>query len=106
MLIMITFNDVEEVLLAMGSRLKEARLARNESQEVFAQRIGLSRQTYSKMEQGAATVPIGHWLNASSLLDNLSSWKEVLVGKKDLFAEYDQKHSSRKRASSKRIRRS
>ncbi|MDL1968834.1 MAG: helix-turn-helix domain-containing protein, partial [Deltaproteobacteria bacterium] len=45
-------QNVGSLLLRLGERLKEARLARNESQELFAQRLGLTRQSYSKMEKG------------------------------------------------------
>ncbi|MCP3931565.1 MAG: helix-turn-helix transcriptional regulator, partial [Bacteroidetes bacterium] len=54
-------NKDEEIFLLLkeiGNRLKAARLARNESQEIFAARIGLTRQSYSKMEKGTASVPI------------------------------------------------
>jgi len=46
-------QNVGSLLLRLGERLKEARLARNESQELFAQRLGLTRQSYSKMEKGS-----------------------------------------------------
>ncbi len=41
------------------------------------------RQTYSKMEKGAATVPIGYWLAASDILDRLQTWQGVLLEKED-----------------------
>ncbi len=84
---------------SLGQRLKNARLARNESQELFSQRLGLSRQTYSKMENGVVTIPLGYWLAASDILDRLSTWKNVMEDGKDLFAQYEQKQSGRKKAS-------
>ncbi len=62
--------NVEFLLKQLGERLKEARPARNESQELFAQRLGLSRQSYSRMEKGAPQTLIVNWLAASSILSS------------------------------------
>jgi len=96
--------NIESLLMHFGNRLKHARLARNESQDVFATRIGLTRQTYSKMEKGAASVPIGYWLAASDILGLLQTWQEVLAEKEDLFKQFEKKRLKRKRASGKRVR--
>ncbi len=103
MLIMINAeNKIEEVLKKLGARLKAARLARNESQEIFAARIGLTRQSYAKMEKGTGSVPIVNWLAASDILGLLDTWQEVLAGQEDLFEQYERKQHKRKRASSGR----
>ena len=95
-------SDSEGLLKELGERLKEARLMRNESQEVFAQRLGLSRQAYSKMEKGSPQTRIGNWLNASSILGRLDDWRDILAEKEDLFARFDKKHSKRQRAGRRR----
>ena len=95
-------KNVESLLLRLGERLKEARLARNESQELFAQRLGLTRQSYSKMEKGSLQTLIGKWLEASSILGRLDSWHEVLAPKEDLFAKFKRKNSKRQRAGGRR----
>jgi transcriptional regulator with XRE-family HTH domain len=84
-------QNVGSLLLRLGERLKEARLARNESQELFAQRLGLTRQSYSKMEAG-------------SILGRLDGWQEVLTPKEDLFAKFKRKTSKRQRAGGRRKR--
>jgi transcriptional regulator with XRE-family HTH domain len=96
--------DIDSLLEQLGQRLKNARLARNESQELFAQRLGLTRQSYSKMEKGSPQTPIGNWLAASSILGRLEDWKEVLAEKEDLFAKFEKKSSKRQRAGGKRKR--
>jgi DNA-binding XRE family transcriptional regulator len=96
--------DIESLLKQLGQRLKEARLARNESQELFAQRLGLTRQSYSRMEKGSPQTLIGNWLAASSILGRLDDWKDVLAEKKDLFASFEKKSSKRQRAGGKRKR--
>jgi transcriptional regulator with XRE-family HTH domain len=97
-------NGVESMLQQLGERLREARLARNESQELFAQRLGLTRQSYSKMEKGSPRTLIGKWLEASSILDRLDGWQEVLAPKEDLFAKFKRKSSKRQRAGGSRKR--
>ncbi len=105
MLFMLNIDmGIDSLLQQLGTRLKDARLARNESQVVFAARLGLTRQSYSKMEKGAASVAIGYWLLASDLLDRLQTWEQVLSEKEDLFATFERKNLKRKRASSKRIK--
>ena len=90
------------MLLQLGERLKEARLARNESQDLFAQRLGLTRQTYSKMEKGSPHTLLDNWLEASSILGQLDGWQEVLAPKEDLFTKFKRKTGKRQRAGGKR----
>lgn len=94
--------NIETLLKQLGRRLKEARLARNESQELFAQRLGMTRQSYSRMEKGSPQTLIGNWLAASSILGRLDGWKDILAEKEDLFARYEKKSNKRQRAGGKR----
>ncbi len=94
--------DIESLLKQLGQRLKETRLSRNESQEVFAQRLGLTRQSYSRMEKGSFQTLIGNWLAASSILGRLDDWQEILAEKENLFAKFEKKSSKRQRAGGKR----
>ncbi len=97
-------KEISRLLKEIGDRLKAARLARNESQEIFAARIGLTRQSYSKMEKGTASVPIGSWLAASSILNRLDTWQGVLAEKTDLFAQFDRQQLTRQKASGRKSR--
>lgn len=99
-----TEKDSHQVLSILGQRLKDARLSRNESQEVFAARIGLSRQSYAKMEKGEGSIPIINWILASDIIGRLDSWDGVLAEKQNLFEQYEQRQKKRKRASGKRAR--
>ena len=103
---MLTMNNINtetnHLLIQLGERLKTARLAKNESQELFAQRLGITRQSYSKMEKGSPQTPIGNWLVASSLLGRLEGWGEVLAEPKDLFAQLEINSQKRQRASRSR----
>ena len=98
MLNMVNISDKEiDVVKTLGARLKKARLARNESQKIFAQRLGLVRQSYAKMEKGHPAIPLGYWLQASSILGRLDTWHDVLKEKVDLFAQYEQEMEGRKK---------
>ncbi|MBU3914122.1 helix-turn-helix domain-containing protein [bacterium] len=94
----------ETILKQLAERLKEARLSRNESQELFAQRLGISRQSYSKMEKGSPQTLIGNWLAASSVLGKLEGWNDVLSESEDLFAQCEKKSINRQRAGGQRKR--
>jgi transcriptional regulator with XRE-family HTH domain len=95
-------TDIMSLLKRLGQRLKAARLARNESQDLFAQRLGLTRQSYSRMEKGSPQTLIGNWLAASSVLGRLDDWQDLLAERQDLFAQFEQQSSQRQRASGKR----
>ena len=90
------------ILKELGARLKQSRLNRNESQELFASRLGITRQSYAKMEKGDPAVSIGNWLNASQILGKLQSWQSVLQSDTNLFDQFEQQESPRQRAGKKR----
>lgn len=93
-------STVEQKLQDLGSRLRSERLRRNESQAVFAARIGVSPPTLRKMETGDSTVLIGHWATALDVLDRAGDIDMILAETEDLFAKYEtSKTPARKRAS-------
>ena len=57
--------DSERVLKSLGQSLKTYRqdLLRC-TQAEMAERLGVSRSTYVRMESGDPRIPIGHWANA------------------------------------------
>lgn len=94
--IMLDFKySQEQVLQHPGNRLREARLQRDDSQEFFAARIGISRQPYNKMENGAPTTPMGHRITASALLHRLETWGTVLAESENLFEQFEKRQSRR-----------
>ncbi len=83
----------------LGSRLRDKRLKRNETQGMFAARIGISVPTLRKMESGDPTVLIGHWTAALDILDHARDIDSILSLPEDLFAKYEQtKAPTRRRA--------
>lgn len=90
-------------LRSLGERLRDERLKRNQSQAMFAARIGVSIPTFRKMESGDPGVTIGHWLSALDILDQLDDIDGLLAAKEDLFAKYETMNiSKRKRVSRKK----
>ena len=62
--------DVQAALATIGTRLRAGRRARypDDTQGDFARRLGVSRYTWQKVEQGDAGVAVGTYLKAADLL--------------------------------------
>jgi transcriptional regulator with XRE-family HTH domain len=94
--------EAAEVLLALGRRLRAARLARNDTMTTFAERLGVSDQTVRAMEQGLSTVQIGTWASALWILDDLASLERVLEPRESLIDRARSERSPRRHRASKR----
>jgi transcriptional regulator with XRE-family HTH domain len=94
--------EAAEVLLALGLRLRAARLARNDTMTTFAERLGVSDQTVRAMEQGLSTVQIGTWASALWILDDLASLERVLEPRESLIDRVRSERSPRRQRASKR----
>jgi transcriptional regulator with XRE-family HTH domain len=91
---------VEAKLKDLGSRLRCERLKRNETQAMFAARIGVSVPTLRKMESGDPAVLIGYWTTALDILEHAGDIDAILALPVDLFAKYEvMKAPVRRRAS-------
>jgi transcriptional regulator with XRE-family HTH domain len=77
---MITIKEVSFTLTELGARIRDLRIARDESQELFASRIGVSRPTVKAIEQGEPTVQVGHWMAACWALNRLGDMRESFKG--------------------------
>lgn len=54
----------EEALRRLGANIRAARLRRNESETMLAQRLGVSRATVNRLESGDAGVAMGLMIEA------------------------------------------
>lgn len=63
-----TFPSVQKQLVALGLRLRLARERRQLGTELFAERMGVSRETLRRMEKGDATIAIGTFMRALRVL--------------------------------------
>ena len=93
--------ETSRALTALGQRLRRARLERNDSMAVFAQRIGVSEQTIRAMERGLPTVQIGTWLEALWVLNELERLDHLLEKRESLLdlARREERARQRERAS-------
>ena len=102
---MIGSDKTSDRLKALGARLREERLRLNETQKVFAARIGVSVPTLYKMESGNHKVTLGHWAEALDLLGRVEDLDKLLAQKESLFDKYERTQKpKRQRASSKEIK--
>lgn len=90
----------EKVLKTMGEQIKLARLRRNLSVELVAERAGISRASLWKVEQGNPSVAIGIYAVVLHALNNMDQ-DLLLVAKDDKLgrAMQDAGLLTRKRAS-------
>jgi transcriptional regulator with XRE-family HTH domain len=93
-------KESQIMLVELGKRVRDLRLERNERQEDFAARLGVSIPTLRKIEQGDPSVAIGTWLDTIWLLDRLGDLAQVLSAEKSLFDQWEwQQRPRRKKAS-------
>jgi len=89
---------IERILIDLGEKIRLARLRRNMSAQMLAERAGISRQTLSKLENGSGTVSLAVFIQ---VLFILGLEKDLdAVAKDDVFGRklQDLKLPSRRRA--------
>ena len=94
--------EVTEALRALGRRLRDARIERNDTMTTFAERLGVSEQTVRAMERGLSTVQIGTWLNALWVLDELTPLARILEPRESLMERARSERAGRRQRASKR----
>lgn len=95
--------EVQQRLSLLGQQLQRARLERNDTMKVFAQRLGVSENTVRALERGVDTVQIGVWLRALWVLGRLQELDHVLEPRASLLDRArNMAATKRKRASTRR----
>ena len=72
----VVFPKNQKVLAQLGENIQLARKRRNHTQTLISERTGLSRLTIRKIEQGDASVSLGHYvavLGVLGLVDDLAN---------------------------------
>ncbi|HEV7442266.1 MAG TPA: helix-turn-helix transcriptional regulator [Steroidobacteraceae bacterium] len=95
-------DRVREILSELGKRLRAARIERNDTMDVFAQRLGVSVGTVRAMERGAPTVQVGAWLNALWILNQLDTVTRVLEPQESLLDRIRAQEKRRRQRASRR----
>ena len=95
--------STEEVLKTMGEQIKLARLRRNLSAELVAERAGISRASLWKVESGNPACALGIYAAVLHALNNMDK-DLLLVAKDDEMGRklQDMNLMTRKRASGRR----
>jgi len=62
------YPGTSKILRELGLRIREARLRRRLSGVVFAERVGVSRETIARVERGNPSVSIGTMARALAVL--------------------------------------
>src|SRR4051794_38178835 len=102
--IIMEIKRVRDILIELGQRLRAARIERNDTMEVFAQRLGVSIGTVRAMERGAATVQVGAWLNALWILNQIDTITHVLETQASLLDRIRAQEKVRRQRASRRPR--
>ena len=95
-------DEVSNILARLGERLRAARIERNDTMEVFAQRLAVSVGTVRAMERGAPTVQVGAWLNALWILNELDSVTGILAPKESLLERFRAREKGQRQRASRR----
>lgn len=80
--------EIHRALKILGQRLRSLRLERDDTQRVFAARLGVSIPTLRAMENGDPKVRVGTWAKALWVLDRLEDVDQLLKTG-SLFDRYD-----------------
>ena len=99
---MISSQKTSDSLKTLGTRLREERLRINETQKVFASRVGVSVPTLYKMESGDHRVTLGHWAEALELLGRVEDLDKLLAPKENLFDKYEQMQKPKRQRASRK----
>nr|WP_092355096.1 helix-turn-helix transcriptional regulator [Collimonas sp. OK242] len=97
----ILYPSSARALLALGRRMKDARLRRRFSAETVAARAGITRQTLTKIESGAASVTMGNYFQVLVVLgldkDMNSVASDDVLGRRLQDAELPQRQRAPRR---------
>lgn len=63
-----TFPSVLKQLVALGERMRLARLRRRITADLFSERMGVSRETLRRLEKGDPTIAMGTYVRALRVL--------------------------------------
>lgn len=74
--------QTQKILSQMGEQIKLARLRRNLSAELVAERAGISRVTLSSVEKGSPSVAMGIYASVLHALNNMDD-DLLLIAKDD-----------------------
>ncbi|MDX2226769.1 MAG: helix-turn-helix transcriptional regulator [Verrucomicrobiae bacterium] len=105
------FPAAEKQMRALGQRLKAARLRRKMTTILFAERMGVSRDTLNRMEKGDANIALGTYVRALRVLgldrDMDAVARDDALGRalqdQSLLSKYNRGHQPRTASTAKPV---
>jgi len=91
-------------LMALGERLREARLRRNWTQEQTAAKAGLSESSVKKVESGSPRITVGAYLSLLDVFGLPTALDTVLAAGDDNLGEALSRSRARRRARAPGVR--
>jgi len=85
-------------LLGLGARLKEARLRRNWTQSLAADKAGLSESSVKKVERGSSRISISAYLSLLDVYGLPNAFNNIMAAGDDTLGEALSKSALRQRA--------
>ena len=85
-------------LVALGLRLKEARLRRNWTQQQTAEKAGLSESSVKKVEAGSPRITVGAYLSILDVFGLPTAFDRLIAQGDDNLGEALGRHAVRRRA--------
>ena len=96
------FSSITKQLTALGERLRDARLRRKLTTVLFAERLGVSRDTLNRLEKGDPNIAIGTYLKALRILgldqDIDQVAKDDVIGRKLQDRDLPQRRTIKRRS--------
>lgn len=96
-----TSIQTQSVMETLGNRIRTARLRRNETVEHAASRIGVSRQTWRKLEQGDSSISSSLLLEALILYGFGTQLQQIAKPEDDAIGKFMDEKRLPKRGRSK-----
>lgn len=84
---MFSNEELDDSLRSLGRRLRDARIAKGDTQGVFAARLGVSVPTLRALEQGSPTASLGLLAAALWVLSRQHELEAVLPPQQSLFVD-------------------
>ena len=75
----VIFPKQQQIMTVLGENIKLARKRRQLTQQLVCDRIGISRVTLRKIENGDSTVSIGHYLSVLGVLGLANDLTQVAL---------------------------
>ncbi|MDR0805537.1 MAG: helix-turn-helix domain-containing protein [Enterobacteriaceae bacterium] len=78
---------VERALMKLGADIRDARKRRQIKTEIMAERLGVTRATYARLEKGDPSVSMGSYALALNVLGKLDVLENIIDRSVDILGQ-------------------